>query len=167
MPDTKNIVITLKYEGETTSNVEDKAKQDKVDPALKNNQDSSDGGAAKAIAIQAGERVLNEITSLAEYEWNKSLNLSDDYIGQRQKQVAMQCVNTTISTISTVGSFAAIGGPIGAVVGLLVSGVSLGKQIWQNYDQENIRLRQMDAQLSYTRARAGWSTNAASIGEDL
>lgn len=60
-----------------------------------------------------------------------------------------------------------LGGIAGSVIALIGTTASLGIEIAQNYDQENIKLRQMNAQLEYSRMRAGYSLTSESIGENL
>ena len=66
---------------------------------------------------------------------------------------------------------ASVGGGWGAVVGIALgigsTLVNWGSSIVKGMDQQHIQLRQLDASLDFTRSRAGWSLQAASIGEDL
>ena len=173
MADNRSIVITLKLDGGAEEN--DTSQQtDTKQVADKNDKGKKAKAAYKALSIQAGTVALNEVTSWAEYYWNKELMLNDDYIGERNKNVALTQINRGISALSTIGSFTALGasaGPwgaaIGAVIGTVVAGAGIVRSNVQGKEQQDIMLRQMDAQLSFTRSRAGWSTNAGSIGEDL
>ena len=127
---------------------------------------------AVAKSVEIGAR---EIVSWAEYNWNKELTLNDDYIGQRNKNIAITQINRAVGAFSTIASStasgAAIGGLTGALIGAVVGTFSTVSGIIrsnvQGQDQQNIAIRQMDAQLDFTRSRAGWSLKAASIGEDL
>lgn len=173
--DNRSIVITLKidnggFEAIDTSN---------QTSTTKVSNDTDKNSTAKAVAgyavAQTMQVVANEALSWAEYYWNRELTLNDDYIGQRNKRIAMTQINRTISAVSGVvsatASGAAVGGWIGAIVGFVIGTgtqiAGIARSNIQGQQQQDIMLRQMDAQLQFTRSRAGWSTQAASIGEDL
>lgn len=174
MADNRSIIITLKVDdsgvGETDiSNQVDTSKKE-----ASTNSDHSAKAAAKALAIQAVGIAANEATAWAEYYWNRELTLNDDYVGQRSKQIALTQINRGISLVSTIGSSTAAGaafGPAGAIIGAVLGTVTaiagIARSNIQGQDQQNIMLRQINAGLDFTRSRAGWSTTAASIGEDL
>ena len=174
MASEKEIVVTLKADN-SVSNVDNSAEIEKVKKPAETETGNAGLALAKAYALKMGEQALNEAITWGEYYWNKELVLADDYIGQRNKNIAIQLINKGVSTagglISGGLTGAAIGGPVGAVVGVafaaVTSIVSTVSDIFRKQDEQNIKLRQMDAQLSYTRQRAGWSLEAASIGEDL
>lgn len=173
--DTRSITITLKLD-KTGNEETDTTKQTSQSSGSDENDKGSTG---RAIAIYAGMQVLsgavNEGLAWAEYEWNKTLTLNDDYIGQRNKTIALTHINRTVSNISTIGSGiaggAAVGGWVGAIIGGVISTIQVAAGIIrsnvQGQEQQDIHLKQMNGQLDFTRSRAGWSTQAASIGEDL
>ena len=175
MADTRSIVITLKLD-KTEENQTDTSNQTSSSyGSQQNDNDSSAKTVAAWGAIQLATIAVNEITAWIDYEWNKTLSLDDDYIGQRNKQIATTQIGRAFSSISSIGNSAvsgfAMGGPLGAVIGGAVGliGVISGtvRSNKQGEEQQKIQLRQMEAQLEFTRSRAGWSTHAASIGEDL
>lgn len=167
------ITITLKLDG---SGDDDNNTENQTNTATK--KDDKDG-TAKAIAsfavVQSLQVVASEAVAWAEYYWNRELTLNDDYVGQRNKNIAISQINKGISVVSKIGTMAAtgamVGGPWGAVIGAVVgagaSALEMARTTKQTMEQQDIAIRQMDAQLSYTRQRAGWSLEAASIGEDL
>ena len=170
--DNRSVVITLKLDSgsdvqENPTNVENsKTNTDK---------DSTAKSVAKFAVIQSTQLVVSEAVAWGEYYWNRELTLNDDYIGQRNKNIAISQISRAANALATVGSMtaagAAVGGVPGAIVGAIVGTVTATAGIVrsniQGQDQQNIALRQMDAQLQFTRSRAGWSLQAASIGEDL
>lgn len=169
--DNRSIVITLKLDnGSDDTNVENQTQDTKKD-----DKDATKSALAKWATTQLVTIASNEIVAWAEYDWNKSLMLSDDYIGQRNKTIAMTQINRGIGAISGVVSSAALGNAIapgfgaaiGAVIGLVTQTTSIIRSNLQGADQQNIAMRQIDAGLDFTRSRAGYSLNAASIGEDL
>ena len=171
--DNRSIVITLKLdEGQNSEN------QNPTNTA--STQQSSDkNSSAKAVAsfaaVQAAQLVANEAVAWAEYYNNRELTLADDYIGQRNKKVATTQIQRGVNALSTIGSMtasgASVGGWVGAVVGAVLGTVTVAvgavRSNLQGQEQQEIQVRQMNAQLQFTRSRVGWSTQAASIGEDL
>lgn len=172
--DERKIVIVLKSEteGATTGEKNEVSKAD--NPELEKNSSTSNAIAAFA-AKQLVATTISEVSNWAMYEWNKNLNLNDDYIGQRNKQIAMQCIAKTAGAANTIFNSAAmgamVGGPWGAAIGAAIGATqvvtSTIRENLQAEEQQRIQLAKMDAQLDFTRKRAGWSTTAASIGEDL
>ena len=177
MADSRSVTITLKTD--RSSSQDEQTNTAKQTSTSTESQQNDSNSSAKAIAtfaaIQAISTTINEAVAWGEYYWNKELVLNDDYIGQRNKQIASTYVNRAISFAGNVGSAAAtgatIGGPVGAIIGAVIGTAtqiaSIVRSNIQGNEQQNIALRQMDAQLQFTRSRVGWSTNAASIGEDL
>lgn len=172
MADERKIVIVLKSEDIASSN---SVGEENKEPENLPKQASDKKAIAAFAAKEMTSAVVSEVLNWANYEWDKSLNLNDDYIGQRQKTIALQLINKGASFASTIFSATAYGAMIGqgagAVVGAVLGTVqatsSVIRENIQAREQEEIQLRQMEAQLSYTRQRAGWSTQAGSIGEDL
>lgn len=171
--DNRSIVITLKLE-QSKDNSQNNPTD--TDSAQKDGDKDSSSKALAAFAVVETVKIISgEISAWGEYFWNKELTLSDDYVGQRTKNIAMTQINRAINVGSNIAGMAAkgamIGGPVGAIVGAIIGAVSSASGIIrsnaQGEDQQNIMLKQMDAQLQFTRSRAGWSLQAASIGEDL
>ena len=170
--DSRSIVITLKLD--STGEGESKP-TDTSSVKTATDKDSTAKAVAAFAITQCVELVVSEAVSWGEYYWDRWLTLNDDYIGQRDKNVITTQINRGISAVSTVASMtaagASVGGPIGAAIGAIIGVVTdisgFVRSNVQNQDQQNILIRQMEAQLDFTRSRAGWSLNAASIGEDL
>lgn len=174
MADTREVKIILETRGGTGGEAE-RVDNETASAATQQTESSSSGkqAAGALISIIASE-AINEGVAWASYYINRDLNLNDDYIGQRNLQIATKAINWGVSSAGTIASTTMMGasfGPIGAAVGALV-GVGMvaaktGRENAQAMDQQNIMLNQMQAQLDYTRQRSGWSTKAASIGENL
>ena len=170
----KEITVVLKTIGGTGGANAEESGEQKVSTESSAKDKSVAKSVYGALAMQAANAAINEMTAWISYEVNKYLTLNDDYIGQRNLQIAMQAVNWGTSAASTIGSTAMMGsaaGPVGAVIGAIVgAGMVAARTARQNaqaQEQQQIRLNLMNAQLSYTRSRIGWSLQAASIGEDL
>lgn len=170
MADTKEIIVTLKVEGTDTE------KEPSVDVGSPESDktDSTAKATYKTMAVQAANIVIGEAVAWADYLWEKELILNDDYVGQREKRIALQYLNKSISYATAIASGAAMGsaaGPVGAVIGAVIAGIGVAagtiRENQQAMDQQQIMINQMNAQLNFTRQRAGWSLEAASIGEDL
>ena len=172
MADRKDIVVTLRLESTEAGNK--KEPQVDVGSPDDNKGDSTAKAVFKAVGVQALNVAVSEVVAWADYYWERELILNDDYIGQREKRIAMQCINKAKGFLTSTASGLAMGsvaGPIGAAVGAAIgAATSIAgtlREDLQGKDQQEIMLKQMNAQLSFTRQRAGWSLEAASIGEDL
>lgn len=171
--DNRSIVITLKLD---ESNDSDQKNPTNTEATKQKSDDDSTAKAVAAFAVtQSVQLVANEVVAWADYYWERELTLNDDYVGQRNKNIAIMQISRATSAISTIGSMtaagAAVGGWAGAIVGAVIGTVTAASGIVrsniQGQDQQDIAIRQMNAQLDFTRSRAGWSLQAASIGEDL
>lgn len=171
--DNRSVVITLKLDqGNGDSN--DVSNQVNIG-SKKDDKDSTAKMVAKYAVAQVASIATSEMVSWGEYYWNRQLTLTDDYVGQRNKQIAITQINRGINLVSSIGSSVIAGAAVGGVAGAIVGGIvgaatqiaSITRSNLQGQDQQNIHLRQMNAQLDFTRSRAGWSLQAASIGEDL
>lgn len=181
MADNRSVTITLKLNRDAENQTDTNQQTGKVGmgsstapDGASNDSDATAKAAYTGLVIQAASIALNEGVAWGEYYWNRELSLTDDYIAQRNKQIATTQINRAISAASTIGTYAAVGsqaGPVGAAIGAIlgttVVGVGIVRSNIQGQDQQNIMLNRMYTQLSFTRSRAGWSTHAASIGEDL
>lgn len=108
-----------------------------------------------------------EVTQIASYEISKYFNLRDDYIGQRNLTIAKNVISKSLGIATAVASGFMVGGAVGGAIATVGTAIGLGIEIYQNYDQESIKTRQMNAQLAYSRQRAGFSLTSESIGENL
>lgn len=176
MADERKIVIVLRTEGGTSGGERTGEKQDAIKAITPEEEKGSVGQAIAAMAaFKIAEATTSEVLNWGNYLWDRKLTLTDDYVGQRQKNIALQLMNKGMSIAGNIFSLTAygamIGGPLGgafgAAIGTVISIASVARENAQAYEQQEIQLRQMNAQLGYTRQRAGWSTTAASIGEDL
>ena len=176
MADNRSIVITLILDKNSTSNdtaVSNQTDSSKVSTSTDN--DSKAKAAGWALTSQAIATSASEVISWAEYYWDRELMLNDDYVGQRNKRIALTQINRGIgfvsSAISSAASGAALGGPIGAAIGAAIGiATSVAGIVRSNVQGQQLQgdsIRQMNEQLSFTRSRVGWSTHAGSIGEDL
>ena len=118
----------------------------------------------KVVLKSTAKRVAQDIYNMAIYHYEKEWALNDDYQSQRNCTVALNIISksTSIATNAYIGL--SVGGPIGLGLAVVASGVELGFEIYKNLDQQNIKIKQLDAQLEYTRVRAGYSTTDESIG---
>lgn len=122
--------------------------------------------AANVVVQQTWSFVKSEVRKVVNYEINKWFTIKDDYIAQRSLTNAMNVISKTKDiTVAIAGGFVAAGAA-GATVLAIGSLVSLGIDIAQNYDQQNLKLKQMEAQLKYQRDRVGYSLTSGRIGEN-
>lgn len=174
--DNRSITINLKLiDNSSEANSTNTAAQTETSNFVGEDKDSGAKAAAWALTSQALNVAANEVIAWAEYYWNRELTLNDDYIGQRNKQIAITQINRGISyagqVFSATASGAAVGGPVGAIIGALIGTgtaiASIARSNAQSKMDQDIKLNQWNAQLDFTRSRVGYSTKAASIGEDL
>lgn len=133
---------------------------------------------AKQAFISYGfNQVLNTTKSIARneavYEIYKYYNLTDNAQAERDMNIAMNIAGKTISLVESAIIGAQMGatlGPIGAAAGAaigLVAGVAkTAVDIYQGYDQQNIKIMQQEEQLKFNRSRAGYSLTAGDKGEN-
>lgn len=175
MADERSIVITLKVDKAQENEANTSNQTSSSSSVQSNDKDSTGKALASWAAVQLANTTVQEVTAWGEYFWNRELMLTDDYIAQRNKQIVSTHVNRVIGAASTIGSSAAqgamIGGWVGAILGAAIGTLNVGLNIVRSnvegQKQQDLQLKQLDAQLQFTRSRAGWSTHAASIGEDL
>lgn len=119
---------------------------------------------ASVLVNQVYERTKQIVIDEAMYQINKHFELADDFEGKRDLNIALSVVGkaknlaTSTQAGATLGS---AGGPIGTVVGAVV-GFSLGVigevvSIYHKFDEQDRANALRDAQLDYTRQRAGYS----------
>jgi len=126
-----------------------------------------------ALLHKTASQVKNMAINEAKYQINKYFMLTNDYLGQQSMNIALNVINKALDFGTTIYFGAKMGakaGPAGAIAGVVlaagVSIISTVQQISHNYEQERIKLNQMDAQLQFNRQRAGYSLTAGSIGEN-
>lgn len=115
-------------------------------------------------------QVFNEVKSIvvneAKYEVGKYFDLHDDYVGERDLNIAM----TIVSDVASIGKATLIGaqtgGLAGASVGFILASATQIVNVYQNLDKQSIKIKQLDTQLQYSRTRAGYSLTSESIGEN-
>ena len=118
---------------------------------------------------KAGSELKGLVLNEAKYEIKKYFMLKDDYAGAQQMQVAEQMITSIIGFTAGIAGAIIAGGPVGAAaaaVAIIGAGIKVGIDIYQNMDQQRIKLNQINAQLQYNRQRAGYSLTAGSIGEN-
>lgn len=129
----------------------------------------------KKVSAQIANQIVNEGIDIAEFHINREFNLTDNYIAQRDYSIATQMVSQAANKVASIASWTAtgaqIGGPWGAVAGFAIgSGFAIFDTVKGNIQADRIQrdmINIREASLDFTRSRAGWSTKAGSIGEDL
>ena len=118
---------------------------------------------AKNKVMQLSKDVL---LGEALYESEKYFNLTDNVQGRRNLNIARQNIERVWGVAQDTIAGAKAGGWVGAIIGFAVGMTKLGVKIYQGYDQQNIKIRQMEEQLDYTRQRVGYSLTVGSNGEN-
>ena len=162
MAETREIVITIKEKQDqqnidtsniTTSNVS------KID-------NSNISTTTSVLLNQALESAKQDINRIVSYEIQKNFNLTDNYIGERNLNNAKQVVSRASKIGVSIATGFATGGIVGAIIVAGLEAISLGIDTYQNQENQNIKLRQNDLQLSFSRQRSGYSLISNSIGEN-
>ena len=148
---TIKVVITSK---------DDKAKN--PNPEKKSEEEKEEGRGqwqrlGSWLAHQAFNTVKSQIEAEANYEISRYFTIYDDVAGERNLAMAKAYIN---HIAGPVGGFA------GAMLAGSVAGVGMALEARRALEQQDLRIAQAEAQLGYTRQRAGWSLTAGSIGEN-
>lgn len=107
------------------------------------------------------------LTDEIKYEINKYYDLTDNVQGQRNMNIAMNLTNKTIELGQAILSGTLVSGNIiGGIIAGTLDLVKQGVDIYQGYDKQNIKIRQMEEQLTYTRLRSGYSLTSGDKGEN-
>lgn len=170
MADTRGIDITL-YVTDKTQGDGDGDTPILPKPTPKETSKGSDKSNLTSVTAvllhEAYNYAKEELVQIANYELNKHFSLKDDYIAQRNLSIAKSIISKGASMGTAIASGFATGGIVGGAAAIAGATATLGIEIAQNYDQENVRLRQMNAQLEFSRQRAGYSLTSGSVGENL
>lgn len=118
----------------------------------------------KVVLKSVAKQSVQDIYNMAIYHFEKEWSLTDDYQSQRNCTIALNVISKSISVATNAFIGLSVGGVAGLAVSVVASGVDLGFEIYKNLDQQNIKIKQMDAQLEYTRVRSGYSITDESIG---
>lgn len=119
-----------------------------------------------SLVVSTAKKLGNILLGEAIYEINKNFRLTDNVEGKRDFNIATGMLKRTSKIATMIYAGAISGGPAGAIAGAVVGFTNEAVNIYQGYDQQNIQLRQLDAQLQYSRLRAGYSLTSGSIGEN-
>lgn len=162
------VIVRFKYggDGEGNGTAIKKDGQSKATSQKQNEQENDNSKLftyAKNKVMQLSKNVL---LSEALYESEKYFNLTDNVQGKRNLNIARQNVERVWGVAQDTIAGAKAGGWIGAIIGFAVGLTELGVKIYQGYDQQSIKIRQMEEQLDYTRQRMGYSLTVGSNGEN-
>lgn len=163
MADLRQVEVVFKVGAASDEKPSEKIKQGKKN---KVQEQKSSEWYENIYVNQARQYVKADINRIATYEINKWFTLNDDYIGQRNVNAALNVISKAKSIYTTVAAGVVVGGAVGGIIAAVGSLLTLGIDIAQNYDRQNIQIKQMDAQLQYQRQRAGYSLTSGRIGED-
>lgn len=123
--------------------------------------------AAITTIVQRAWNSLKETgASQIKFQVNRYFNITDNYLGQQSLNICLNIAGKVKSAGESIVGGALVAGPAGAVIMAAVEAGKLGLEIYQNYSEQNLQLRKMDAQLDYNRQRAGYSLTAGTQGEN-
>lgn len=170
MAEGKEIVIRIVKDAKE----ETAKKTDSTGDKSKKPTDDAEDNFLGVLIYRAAKQLKGTIISEIKYQQNKYYSLQDDYLGQQNMEIALNVVEKVWSVGLNIYTGAKLGYKLGsgygavagAVIAAGVSTVQTYQQVAHNYEQERIKLNQMQAQLDFTRQRAGYSLTAGSIGEN-
>ena len=181
MAETREVVITIKGTGSTGSSGGSSKGKSIINSITSNNvtdainnysgtgAEYDSGGldvGSSVLANQVFDTLKKNITTEAKYQINKYFTTRDDYVGQRNVNVAMSMANMAIGFGSSIVAGFMVGGPVGAVIGGITSAVSTAVGVYNTLDAQNLKVDQMNAQLAFTRQRSGYSLTSGSVGDN-
>lgn len=171
MAEGKEIVIRIINEnGASTS-----ASQTDVigNQSKKSSEEYLNTAVMSSLLSRAASQAKNLIVNEAKYEIDLHYNLTDNYLGQQNMNIALSIFNKVVGFGESVvvgAKVGSVGGVVGAAIGALFGAVfstaKISTEILHNYQQERIKINQMNTNLEFNRQRAGYSLTAGSIGEN-
>jgi len=157
-------------EGEVIVRIIDETKQGDNKTAIntktgkhKQEVDKEDNTLVESVIVNqafnyAKQAVINE----AQYQITRHFNMTDDFEGQRDLNIALGIVNKIKNIALTTYAGAKVGGIPGAVIAFAGSVGMEALNIYHAYDEQNRNNALRNAQLEYTRQRAGYSLKGES-----
>lgn len=182
MTDAKEIIVTIKGAAQPSS----PEGQPGV-PATPNNvapEENASETASQAqqalttVVVQMGEKALSQVVNMgvgtADYYITRAYVLKDDYIGQRNYQIAKSILMGVASDVGGVAGWAisgfkigqAPGAIIGTILGTAITALSRGLDYNKQMQQQELQVRLLNQTLEFNRQRAGYSLSSGSVGED-
>lgn len=131
---------------------------------IKNKVDNFTNTYVSNFIINQSKSIIKEESK---YWLDRKFNLEDDYVSQRNVNIASNIISRAIGDIGSIASATMIAGPVGFAVASVMVGVGLITDIVKNYQQQSDNIRIMNNQLNFSRVRSGYSLTAGSIGENL
>lgn len=166
MPETRRIVITIRH-GKGKRPTPSSPKPTPSPKAKRVVEDKGTSIGTAVLANQVYENVKAMLKQTAEYEIGKYFDTKNDYVSKRDLSEALTYINmaSSIATAAYVGF--QTGGPVGAAIGagLVLSHQALNASL--ALERQRMAVERADAQLSFSRDRAGFSLTAGSRGENL
>ena len=137
--DRKIIVQIIGTEEEETAGPDEKKVEGSTKNSKKKNSKQEIEFNAKALVKMGTEKVGDTITHTAQVSLNRYFSMSENYMAETDYQNAMTIVNKGKSFYRTISSGAlagnAVGGPMGAAVGAIISAGTWGINEYVNYQQ--------------------------------
>lgn len=166
MAETRSITITIKGGGGDNKPKPEQPKPEnrKIRETIEN---KGIGAVGAILANQVYQNAVSMLKQTAQYEINKYFDTTNDYVSKRNLNEAITLVGLGSSLAMATVAGARVAGIAGATVG---AGLYLGHQalnISLRLDAQRMELERNDAQLAFSRERAGYSLTADSRGENL
>ncbi len=165
MADSREIIIRIVNEESSENNVN---KVDSTGEKTKKTKKhvSEESKIKEYIETQLIGQVTGLIIDETKYQLDRYFRLTDDYQALQSMNIALSATNRVKDAILNVGMSFAIGGGVAGIMSLGVEATKMFLDVYHNYDQQNIQIAKMNAQLQFNRERAGYALTAGSRGEN-
>ena len=168
MAEESEVVIRIKNEQITNANVSDNQKIDSSDVIGSKKTEVANSSVKSAFVMsqiqKAGKSLASMGVDMVMYRVNRNLTLTDNYLAQQDMTIALNIISTASGAAMSIVGGAMVAGPWGAAIAAVVETTRIGINIFKNYDQEYLQIKAMDAQLDFSRQRAGYALTAGSRG---
>ena len=120
-----------------------------------------------ALNVNTAKKAATMALQEADYRISRSFYLKDDYIGQRNYQIAKSEALAVIGYLGVIGANIAHGNFAGAAIYAVTAPISNIISYSHKIEEQNLTIKRMEATLDFSRQRAGYSLTSGSVGENL
>lgn len=170
MAEESEVVIRIKNEQVTNANVGDNQKIDSSDVTGSKKTEAANSSVKSAFVLsqiqKSAKSLANIGVGVVQYRINRYLTLTDNYLAQQDMDIALNNISMAAGVAMNIVGGAMVGGPWAAAAVAVVEATKIGFNIFRNFDQQQLMLTAMNAQLDFSRERAGYSLTSGSKGTD-
>lgn len=182
MPETREILITIKnptQQAKEPAGSPGSTQAANAEPLPPSESESNpvstkamdDNAAMAAVGVALNWNTAKKAATMAlqevDYRIARSFYLKDDYIGQRNYQVAKAEILAVLGYAGVIGANIRHGNYAGAITYAIAAPVSNLLSYSHKIEEQNLTIKRMEATLDFSRQRAGYSLTSGSVGENL